>query len=207
MPEPPPPPPSPAYVPASYPPPAPPPPEAGPATPAPAPGAVAVLERDRAEFPGQPLPDGFFAALPERTRRAPRKLNVRVLVLVAVVGGGALFSAIGEVSDRNAAVDSPARYLLEGACGDYRDFTTRLDRDGDDQDALADGMVWFANNGDRFMEAARLDPELQPAADFVVWFNGVIEADFEPIADMSPSEIDDREQALTEACYSGPGRA
>jgi hypothetical protein len=167
---------------------------------------VAVLERDAAEFPGQPLPPDFFAALPERTRRAPRKLNLRVLIVVAVVGGGALFSAIGDNADRSKALDSPARYLVAGACANYRDFATRLDRNGDDAAALQDGIVWFQNNGDRFTEAARLDPELQPAADYVVWFAGVIEADFEPIRDMPGNEIDAREEPLTQACNTGPGR-
>jgi hypothetical protein len=57
---------------------------------------VAVLERDPAEFPGQPLPADFFAALPERTRRAPRKLNSRVLVVIAIAVGSAVISAIGK---------------------------------------------------------------------------------------------------------------
>jgi hypothetical protein len=168
---------------------------------------VAVLERDPAEFPGQALPPDFFAALPERTRRAPRKLNLRVLIVVAIAGGGAVISAIGESADRGAAIDSPARYLVAGACADYRDFATRLDRNGDDPVALQDGIVWFETNGDRFTEAARLDPELQAAADYVVWFAGVIEADFEPIRDMPGSELDDREEPLTQACNTGPGRA
>jgi hypothetical protein len=168
---------------------------------------VAVLERDPAEFPGQPLPADFFAGLPERTRRAPRKLNLRVLVVVAIVGGGAIVGAIGDRADRSAAVDSSARYLVAGTCAEYRDFTSRLDRNGDDAEALQDGMAWFKNNGERFTEAARIDPKLQPAADFVIWFNGVIDARFEPIQGMSDGEMQDREEPLTQACFTGPGRA
>lgn len=200
---------------ASYPPPAPAPaytlyrgdgpPSASAALSTPASGAVAVLERDPAEFPGQALPPDFFAALPERTRRAPRKLNLRVLLVVAVAGGGAIISAIGEAGDRSAAVDSPARYLVAGACAEYRDITTRMEN-ADDLAAVQDGIVWFQTNTDRFVEAARLDPELQPAADYVVWFNGVIEADFEPIQGLPEGEINDREEPLTQACYFGPGR-
>ncbi|MDQ3946626.1 MAG: hypothetical protein M3357_16035 [Actinomycetota bacterium] len=173
----------------------------------PAPGAVAVLERDPAEFPGQPLPPEFFAALPERTRRAPRKLNLRLLVVVTVVGGGAIFSALGQRADRSAAVDSPARHLVAGACAEYRDFTTRMDRNSDDVDAFGDALAWFQNNGDRFTEAARLDPQLQPAADFVVWFNGMIGSGFETILEVPQGEIDAREAPLSQACYTGPGRA
>lgn len=187
---------------ASYPPPAGYPPPAA----DPAPAAVAVLERDPAEFPGQPLPPDFFTALPERARRAPRKLS-RKLVFVAIVGVGIVVSAIGQWADRNDALTSPARHLVAGACAEYRDFTTRLDRDGNDLAAVQEGMVWFQNNGDRFVEAARLDPGLQPAADFVVWFNGAMEAGFETIENVPQSEIDEREEPLTQACYFGPGRA
>lgn len=183
--------------PASYPPPA----------TAPAPAAVAVLERDAGEFPGQPLPPDFFAALPERTRRAPRKLNLRVLIVVAVVGGGALFSAIGDRADRTAAVDSPARYLVAGACAEYRDITTRMERNPNDVAAVQEGMVWLENNVDRFVEAARLDPDLKGAADYVVWWNAMITGDAQSFADLSRDEITNREEPLAQACYSGPGRA
>jgi hypothetical protein len=168
---------------------------------------VAVLERDPAEFPGQPLPSDFFAALPERTRRAPRKLNLRLLIVIAIAGGGAVVSAIGEATDRNAAVDSPARYLVAGACAEYRAITARLEGNPNDLAAVQDGMVWLQNNGDRFVEAARLDPDLQPAADYVLWWNGMIAGGSESFRDLSRGEITNREEPLAKACNTGPGRA
>lgn len=171
-----------------------------------APAAVAVLERDPVEFPGQPLPDDFFAALPERAKRAPLKIS-RKLVVLGIIGVSAGVSAIGGWADRNDAITSPARHLVAGACADYRDFTTRLDNNRDDVTAFQDGVVWFQNNRDRFVAAARLDLELQGAADFVVWFNDLIDRGFAGADGITDDEIDAREEPLTQACYAGAGRA
>jgi hypothetical protein len=185
-----------------------PPPQTFPAAsaPAPAPAAVAVLERDPVEFPGQPLPDDFFGALPERARRAPRKLN-RKLVVLAVVVVSAGVSAVGGWADRNDAVSSPARHLVAGACAEYRDINNRLNRNPDDFVAGSEALAWFQSNGDRFAAAAQLDPGLQGAADYVVWFNEVVNESVPTADEITDEEFAAREQPLTDACYTGPGRA
>jgi len=166
--------------------------------------AVAERERDRIEFPGTPLPAGFFDALPEKTRHRP-PIPARAVVVLGLVAVGAVSGISGAVN-RHRAVSSPARPLIADACAEYRDITGRMHKD---QDVLAaqEGIRWFQTNGDRFAEAARLDPALGPAAEVVAWFNGVIDARFGPLVGMSKDEIDAREKPLAEACYSGPGRA
>ncbi|MGH9003878.1 MAG: hypothetical protein ACRDYV_12190, partial [Acidimicrobiia bacterium] len=172
----------------------------------PAPAAVGVLDRDEAEFPGQPLPADFFHALPERARRAPRKLN-RTLLVVAIVAGGAIFSGITEWSGRESDIASPARHMVAGACAEYRDILNRLDSNPDDFVAFQDSVAWFQNNRDRFVQAAVLDPSLEGAAGVVVWFDDGIRADFAPFDGLSNGEMEQREEPLVEACYTGPGRA
>jgi hypothetical protein len=173
---------------------------------APAPAAVAVLERDPVEFPGQPLPPDFFHALPERARRAPRKLNRTVLIVAIAVGAG-IVSTVGGWYDREDAIASPARHLVAGACTEYRDIADRLENDDNDFEAMQDSIVWFQNNRDRFVEAAVLDPELQAAADVVVWFDDGIDAGFQQFLGISSAELEEREEPLSQACFTGPGRA
>jgi hypothetical protein len=172
----------------------------------PAATAVGVLDRDPKEFPGRPLPPDFFASLQARTERPPRRHTRTVLVLVVAVGAGMASFRVG-AADRNGATRSPARPLVAAACAGYRDFTTRLQHDGNDVGAFRDALAWFRTNHDRFLEAAHLDPKLQPAADFVVWFDGVAASGFEAMRDMSPEELGHRERPLADACYTGPGRA
>lgn len=169
-------------------------------------GGVALAERDPLEFPGTPLPPGFFDALPEKARNPrSRPIPVKAIVVVGVVAVG-IISGISQAADRSKAISSPARSLIQGPCAEYRDFTTRMHK-SHDVAAAQEGVRWFQSNVDTFAEAARLDPNLAPASEFVAWFNGAIEANFAPLATMSKDEIDAREKPLTQACYKGPGRA
>lgn len=177
---------------------------------APAAGGVAVAERDPVEFPGTPLPPGFFDALPEKVRNTkPRRIPLRVIGVGAAIALGSLggIGGIRQAADRDHALSSPARHLVESACAEYRDFTTRLRKDPQDVAATEQAVRWFQGNVDRFAEAAMLDPELSAASGVVTWFDSAIEANFAPLEAMSDAEIDAREEPLAQACYNGPGRA
>lgn len=170
-------------------------------------GGVAVAERDPVEFPGTPLPPGFFDALPDKVRnRTSRRIPARAIGVISVIVVGAVGGAV-RAADRNQDISSPARYLVKGACAEYRDFTTRLNRDADDVAATVQAISWFQNNVGRFAEAARLDPELTKASDVVAWFDRAIEADFAPIDALSDDELEALEDPLVQACYNGVGRA
>jgi hypothetical protein len=191
-------------------PPAPPAPPA-PAATAPAATAVAVLERDPVEFPGTPLPPGFFDGLPQNDGKSPKKrrfsaktLGVGGAIALASMGG---ISGIRQSAERDADVSSPARPLVAGVCAEYRDFTTDLHNDRNDVDAMRRAVWWFQSNVGRFSEAAAADPDLAGASEVVAWFDRAIKADFAPIDAMSDSELDAFEQPLVQACYNGPGRA
>ena len=156
--------------------------------------AVAVLERDRHEFPGTPLPADFFTSFREEQRRnsisiSPRLVRFGAVAVVVLVGLG--FAA----RDRADDVTSPARHLVASACAEYRDFSIDI------------GPEWYVVNADRFDAAARLDPELAPAAEFMTWFRGALETGPDALADLSDEEFAKREQPLVEACWDGPGRA
>ena len=173
--------------------------------------AVAVLERDPLEFPGTPLPDGFFDGLPQKTDKQPKKRRVSAktfgvgcAIALASMGG---IGGIRQSAERNADVSSPARHLVAGVCAEYRDFTTDLADDRNDVDAMRRAVWWFQSNVDRFGEAAVLDPDLAGASEVVAWFDSAIKADFGPIDAMTDAELDAFEQPLVQACYNGPGRA
>ena len=187
---------------------------------APAAGAVAVAvaereraperERDPVEFPGTPLPPGFFDGLPEKVRKPkPRRIPVRTIGIGAAVALASLggIGGIRQAADRDHDLSSPARHLVGGSCAEYRDFTTRLHKDGQDLAATEQAIHWFQSNVDRFAEAARLDPELAAASQVVTWFDGAIEAVFGPLEAMSDDEVEAFEEPLVQACYNGPGRA
>jgi hypothetical protein len=170
-------------------------------------GGIAVAERDPIEFPGTPLPPGFFDAQPEKVRhRTSRRIPTRVIGVTAVIAVGAVGGAV-RAADRSEDLSSPARYLVRAACAEYRDFTTRLARDADDVAANAQAISWFPNNVGRFAEAARLDPELTKASEVVAWFDRAIEADFAPIDALSDDQLEALEDPLVHACYNGVGRA
>ena len=174
---------------------------------APAGGGVAVAERDPAEFPGTPLPPGFFDALPEKARKPKsRGIPLRAIGVASVVVVGAI-GGISQAADRNQDISSPARHLVKAACAEYRDFTTRLHENENDLDATRQAVWWFQSNVDRFAEAALLDPDLAAASEVVAWFDRAIEVDFAPIEAMTEDEIDAFEKPLAQACYNGPGRA
>ena len=182
-----------------------------PAAAAPVATAVAVLERDPVEFPGTPLPDGFFDCIPQRTDKQPKKRRVSAktfgvgcAIALASVGG---IGGIRQSAERDADVSSPARHLVAGVCAEYRDFTTDLAGDRNDVDAMRRAVWWFQSNVDRFAEAAVLDPDLAGASEVVAWFDRAIDADFAPIDAMTDAELDAFEQPLVQACYNGPGRA
>ena len=178
---------------------------------APVAAAVAVLERDPVEFPGTPLPPGFFDGLPQKAdkqakkrRFSARTLGVGGAIALASMGG---ISGIRQSAERDADVSSPAREMVAGVCAEYRDFTTDLQADRNDVDAMRRAVGWFQSNVDRFAEAAISDPDLSGASDVVAWFDNAIKADFAPIDAMTDSELDAFEQPLVQACYNGPGRA
>jgi hypothetical protein len=177
---------------------------------APAGGGVAVAERDRLEFPGTPLPPGFFDSLPQKEHKPKnRRFSVKTLsvggvVAVASMGG---IGGIIESARRSDAISSPARHIVAGACAEYRSFTTRMNKDRGDTAASEEAILWFQSNVDRFAEAAIFDPKLAAASEVVTWFNGAIEQDFEPIQGMTEAELDAFEKPLIQACYKGPGRA
>jgi hypothetical protein len=189
-----------------------------PAQPAPAPGqlaaqvgptggGVAVAERDPVEFPGTPLPPGFFDALPEKARNPKgRGIPVRAIGVVGLIVVGAA-GGISRAADRNDDIASPARHLVKTACAEYRNLSTRLDTDENDLDAFRQLVSWFQTNGDRFAEAAVLDPDLAGASEAVAWFDQAIDAEFEPIKARTQEQLDALEEPLVQACYSGPGRA
>jgi hypothetical protein len=170
-------------------------------------GGVAVAERDPVEFPGTPLPPGFFDALPEKARnRTSRRIPTRAIGVMGIIVVGAVGGAV-RAADRNEDLSSPARYLVKGACAEYRGLTTRLSQDADDVAATGQLISWFQNNVGRFAEAARLDPELAKASDVVAWFDRAIAADFAPIDALSDDELEALEDPLVQACYNGVGRA
>ena len=168
---------------------------------APAAGAVAVLERDPVEYPGTPLPPDFFDALPERARKPRSRWSFgRVIGIATVVGIGVVSSVIADAG--NEKNSSPARHLLAGPCAEYRDFTTRSDRE-----AFEQGTLWFQSNADTFAAAARLDPDLREASEAVAWYKSAIEANFAPMRLMSADELTAKERPVALACYRGAGRA
>lgn len=170
-------------------------------------GGVALAERDPVEFPGTPLPPGFFDALPETVRNPrPRRIPVKAIGVLGVVLVGAI-GGIVQAADRNKDLSSPARHLIAGACAEYRDINDRLKEDRTDQDALLAGINWFQSNADRFAEATRLDPKLAAASEVVTWYSNAIEAKFAPFAGMTEADFKAREKPLAVACYTGPGRA
>ena len=169
-------------------------------------GGVAVAERDPVEFPGTPLPPGFFDALPGKVRKPRRGIPTRAIGVMSVVVATAVGGAV-RAADRSEDLSSPARYLVKAACAEYRDFTTRLGQDADDVAATTQAINWFQNNVGRFAEAARLDPQLTKASAVVAWFDRAIEADFAPIDALSDDELDALEDPLVQACYNGVGRA
>lgn len=170
-------------------------------------GGVAVAERDPVEFPGTPLPPGFFDALPEKVRNpTSRRIPARAIGVIGIIVVSAVGGAV-RAADRSEDISSPARYLVKAACAEYRDFTTRLNKDADDVAATGQAISWFQNNVGRFAEAARLDPELTRASDVVAWFDRAIEADFAPIDALSDDELEALEDPLVQACYNGVGRA
>ena len=170
-------------------------------------GGVAVAERDPVEFPGTPLPPGFFDALPGKVRnRRPRRIPTRAIGVMGIIVVGVVGRSV-RAADRNEDLSSPARYLVKAACAEYRDFTTRLGQDAEDVTATGQLISWFQNNVGRFAEAARLDPELTRASDVVAWFDRAIAADFAPIDAMSDDELEALEDPLVQACYNGVGRA
>ena len=175
--------------------------------PAPAGGGVAVAERDPLEFPGTPLPPGFFDALPEKSRnpRSPR-ISGRAIGVLGVVVVGAI-GGISQAVDRSDDLSSPARHLVAGACAEYRDINDRLDKNGDDEAAVRDAINWFQSNVGRFAEAARVDPELTAASEVVTWYDSAIAANFAPFAGMTDDNFEACEKPLAKACYDGPGRA
>jgi hypothetical protein len=163
--------------------------------------AVAVLERDPIEFPGTPLPQDFFDALPERARKPKSKWSAgRIIGIVTVVAIGIVSGVLSE--DRNAKSSSPARQMVAGPCAEYRDFTSRSDREGFQQ-----AMLWFQNNVATFAAAAKVDPDLRDAAEVVAWFDNAIKANFAPMGAMSSEDLQAKEEPLARACYLGPGRA
>jgi hypothetical protein len=181
------------------------------AAPAPVATAVAVLERDPVEFPGTPLPSAFFDGLPHKADKQPkhRRFSAKTLgvggaIALASMGG---ISGIRQSAERDAAVSSPARDLVAGVCTEYRDFTTDLNGDRNDVDAMRRAVWWFQSNVDRFSQAAAVDPDLAGASEVVAWFDRAIKADFAPIDAMTDAELDAFEQPLVQACYNGPGRA
>ena len=170
-------------------------------------GSVAVAERDPVEFPGTPLPPAFFDAPPEKFRhRTSRRIPTRVIGVTAVIVVAAVGRSV-RAADRSEDLSSPARYLVEAACAEYRDFTTRLGQDADDVAATGQAISWFQNNVGRFAEAARLDPKLTRASGVVAWFDSAIEADFAPIDALSDDQLEALEDPLVQACYNGVGRA
>ena len=184
---------------------------AAPAAATPAATAVAVLERDPVEFPGTPLPPGFFDGLPQKTDKQPKRrrfsaktLGVGGAIVLASMGG---IGGIRQSAERDADISSPARALVAGVCAEYRDFTTDLHDDRNDADAMRRAVWWFQSNVDRFSEAAVVDPDLAGASEVVAWFDRAIKADFAPIDAMTDAELDAFEQPLVQACYNGPGRA
>jgi hypothetical protein len=95
---------------------------------------------------------------------------------------------------------------VAGACAEYREISIRLERDEMDVAAAQQGLAWLQNNLGRFEEAARLDPELQGAADYIRWFNQMFQ-DPAALARISQAEFDQREEPLAKACTFGAGRA
>jgi len=180
------------------------------AEPAPTGGGVALAERDPVEFPGTPLPPGFFDALPEKTRPAKtRRFSLKTIG----VGGVIAFASIGGISgirqaaERDDALASPARHLVAGPCAEYRDFNDRLRKDATNQAALMQGLDWFQANADRFAAAAQLDPGLAKASEIITWYDNAIKDNFAPFATKTQDEFKAFEKPLAEACYNGPGRA
>lgn len=173
--------------------------------------AVAVLERDPVEFPGTPLPPGFFDGLPQKADKQPKKrrfslktIGVGSAIALASMGG---IGGIRQSAQRDSDLSSPARSLVAGVCAEYRDFTTDLDDDRNDVDAMRRAVWWFQSNVDRFAQAAVADPDLAGASEVVAWFDNAIKADFAPIDAMTDAELEAFEQPLVQACYNGPGRA
>jgi hypothetical protein len=135
------------------------------------------------------------------TRVLGRRLTVRLLC-VAV---GLLVAGIGAVArgfDRSQDISSPARGVVQEPCAQYRAMFDRTD-----PDKGRDFVAWVAANQATFDEAARLDPDLAPAAASMHSIHTYFTNRAAGADELPPEQLHTLDDGLVDACVKGPGRA
>lgn len=132
-------------------------------------------------------------------------LGRRLAWRLAGTAVGLIIIGIGSVAnlmERNEAIASPARDVLQSPCAQFRAFDERRD-----PQLPADYINWLATHQVTFAEAARLDPDLAGAAVSIgplhAYYTGRVAG-----APRAPREqVDAMRAPLESACRTGPGRA